>query len=122
MSEQLTQQTEAYQVTLNNGIDLVGWGVRADTVVVQASGLTGPITVTIDGQDVEVSEVIESNGVEGLSMPITALELPEGSLPMAGESIPPQMAPPEPSPDEPQTMGARTFFWCLVFPRMRGCR
>lgn len=122
MSEQLTQQTEAYRVTLNNGIDLVGWGIRADTVVVQASGLTGPITVTIDGEDIDVTEVFESQGAEGLSMPITALELPEGSLPMAGESIPPQMAPPEPSPDEPQTMGARTFFWCLVFPRMRGCR
>lgn len=123
MSDQLTQQTEAYRVTLSNGMHLVGWAIRADTVVVQASGLTGPITVTIDGQGLEVTEVIESQGVEGLSLPLTALELPEGSLEMHGETIPPHMAPPAPSNDgETTTMGARTYFWCLVFPRMRGCR
>ncbi len=122
MSDQLTQQTAAHRVTLSNGIDLVGWGIRADTVVVQASGLTGPITVAIDGHAIEVTEVIESNSVGGLSLPLTALELPHGSLEMQGETVPPHLAPPEPAPDEPRTMGAQTYFWCLVFPRMRGCR
>ena len=32
--------------------------------------------------------------------------------------MPPHMLDQQQSPDEP--MGARTFFWCLVFPRMRG--
>ena len=122
MSEQLTQQTQAYRVTLSNGVDLVGWAIRADTVVVQAAGLTGAVTVTIDGENIEVVEVLESQGVDGLSMPLTALELPEGSLPMTGETIPAHLAPAEHSGDGSSTMGARTYFWCLVFPRMRGCR
>lgn len=122
MSEQLTQQASTYRVTLENGMTLVGWPIRADHVVVQASGLTGPITVRIDGQDVEVTNVYESAGVEDFSMPVTALELPEGSIDVPGEIIPPHMAPQEQADDGSQTMGARTFFWCLVFPRMRGCR
>lgn len=122
MSEQLTQQAEAYRVTLENGMTLVGWPIRADHVVVQASGLTGPITVHIDGADLEVTDVHESAGVEDFSMPVSALTLPEGSLDVPGEIIPPHLAPPEHADNGTQTMGARTYFWCLVFPRMRGCR
>ena len=121
MSQQSPQQrAEAYRVTLDHGIDLVGWGIRADTVVVQASGLTTPITVTIGDQNIEVAEVFTADGVDGFSMPLTALELPEGSLKIQGEAMPPHMLDQQQSPDEP--MGARTFFWCLVFPRMRGGR
>jgi len=122
MSDQLTQQVSTYRVTLENGMNLVAWPIRADHVVVQASGLTGPITVRIDGQDIEVTDVFESNGIEDLSMPMTALELPAGSLELAGESIPPHLAPLKQDDDGTKTMGAKTYFWCLVFPRMRGCR
>ena len=44
MSQQSPQQRAEAIESLDHGIDLVGWGIRADTVVVQASGLTTPIT------------------------------------------------------------------------------
>lgn len=122
MTQLLTQHAAAYRVTLDNDMTLVGWAIRADTVVVQASGITGPVSVTIDDQQVEVTEIFASNGVEGLSMPLSALELPEGSLPMAGEVLPAHLAPTQVDDGASTTMSARTFVWCLIFPRMRGCR
>lgn len=121
MTQLLTQHAAAYRVTLDNGMTLVGWAIRADTVVVQASGITGPVSVTIDDQQVEVTEIFASNGVEGLSMPLSALELPQGSLPLAGEVLPAHLAPTQVDDGTSTTSSARTFVWCLIFPRMRGC-
>lgn len=117
----LSKLAEAVAVRTENDVLLVGWGVRQDTVVVQAGGLQGPLTVTIGDQEIQATEIFEANQDIDSWQPLTALELPEGSLNLAGDLYPPHMLPEIPSPDDPQTMGARVAFWCLVFPRMRGC-
>lgn len=121
MSEQASRLAEAIKVQTDDDLVLVGWAVRQDTVVVQAGGLTGPLTVTIGDREIEATEVFESEPALGSWQPLTALQLPEGSLNVAGEVFPPHMLSNGPAPDDPQTMGARVAFWCLVFPRMRGC-
>lgn len=112
---------EPVAVSTNDGRLLVGWGVRQDTVVVEADDLQAPVTVAIGDQQIETSELFESSADAVPGQPLTALQLPEGSLNLAGELFPPRMLPEIPDPEEPQTMGARVSFWCIVFRRMRGC-
>lgn len=112
---------EPVAVATQDGRLLVGWGVRQDTVVVETDTLEGPVTVAIGERHIETAELFESSSDVGTGQPLTALQLPEGSLNLAGELFPPRMLPEIPDPDEPQTMGARVSFWCIVFRRMRGC-
>lgn len=121
MSEPSPRLAEAVAVRTQNNVVLVGWAVRRDTVVVQAGGLTGPLTVTVGDREVEAIETFETTENVDSWQPLTALQLPEGTLELAGEFFPPHMLSNGVSPDDSETMGARVLFWCLVFPRMRGC-
>src|SRR5699024_5526345 len=109
---------EAVKVRIGDDMTLVGWAVRQDTVVVQASGLNGKLTVTVGDQEVPVADTFESIDDPDTSLPMTALQLPEGTLDVTGELFPPHMLTNGASPIDPQKMGARVAFWCLVFPRM----
>lgn len=107
----------AVPVRTAEGILLAGWPIRRDTVLVHAGGLSGPVTVTIDGREVQATATHESTRGIDSWQPLTALELPENSLEIRGERFPPDMADEEPRFGH----GARRAFWCIVFPRMRGC-
>ncbi|MDO5753319.1 hypothetical protein [Arthrobacter sp.] len=108
------------QVRTAEGVLLVGVPIRRDTVLVEAGGLSGEITVTINGQDITAIDMHETPRSRDSWHPLTALELPENSLPMVGEHVPEGMA--ELIPGRSDRPDARVVpFWCLVFPRMRGC-
>lgn len=110
------------------GIVLVGWAIRTDTVLVQASGLEANVRVVVDGQDVIPIGVHQSAGHEstGLELAwsadswprVTALELPPGTLAVRGERSVPRFGP---APLPSDVMPAHVAFWCRLFPRMRGC-
>lgn len=117
----LTKLAQSIPVHTADGVLLVGWAVRNDTVVVHASGLTGTLTATVDDRPIEAVDTHEAVKDVDSWQPLTALELPQGSLRVAGELFPPHMLPAVASADDPQTLGARISFWCLVFRRMRGC-
>lgn len=110
-------------VDVGSGLTLPGWAVRTDTVVVHAGGLPAHARVRVRGKDEWVTAIEAFEAQLGLhatgdEVPWTALELPEGSLTVDGEAHPPGITPPA---TDPTSMGARVAFWCLVFPRMRGC-
>lgn len=114
-------------VTTVDGVRVPGWVVRRDLVVVQAGGLKQPISVTVDGVQVQAEIVHETTRDPADDQPWTALELPDGTLDVVGEYHPPTLpAAPRPAPpgdgDRVRTLGARVAFWCLVFPQLRGCR
>lgn len=110
----------AAEVAVSSGdvITLPGWAIRSDTVLVHASGLPDPIRVATDGEWVTAVDTFEAAvGVES-EQRWTAIELPEGTLEVDGEAFPPGVTPPA---TDPTRTGARIAFWCLIFPRMRGC-
>lgn len=117
----ITQLAEPVAVSTRDGRLLVGWSVRQDTVVVQAEDLEGPVTVAIGNHHVETNELFGATSASASAQPLTALQLPEGSLNLADEYFPPYMLPEISGPDELQTTEARRSFWCIVFRRMRGC-
>lgn len=107
------------QVDTADGARMPGWVVASDVVVVQAGGLKAPISVTVDGATLTAEATHETTlGVDD-EKPWTALELPDGTIEVAGERRPPTL-PESLGTDRP--LGARRAFWCLVFPLMRGCR
>lgn len=127
LPEAAVQPAVECTVDAGNGLTLPGWAVRTDTVVVHAGGLTAPVRVrlgddwitAVDSFETQlILEVSDESGASGESVPWTALELPEGTLPVDVEAFPPGLTPPAP---DPTRYGARVAFWCLVFPRMRGC-
>lgn len=107
------------QVRTADGVLLAGVPIRRDTVLVEAGGLTGEVTVIIDGQVVLATAAHEITKGSGSWHPLTALELPENTLPMVGHHVPPGMA--GLAPENPDHHGVQTPFWCLIFPRMQGC-
>lgn len=117
----VSQLAEPVAVSTPDGRLFVGWGVRQDTVVVLADGIEGPVTVAIGDRYLETTELFEASTALDSAQPMTALQLPEGSLNLAGELFPPHMLPEIPDPNEPHTHNARVSFWCIVFRRMRGC-
>lgn len=110
-------------VQVNGGILLVGWAIKQDTVLVEASGL-GSARVSISGRDVTpIASHETTQGVDS-RLPLTALELPAGTLEVSGEHYPPHLGPAVLSPDaipDVEGPGDRIAFWCRMFPRMRGC-
>lgn len=119
----------SHPVEVADGVTLPGWAVRTDTIVVHAAHLPAPVRVHIGHDWVTAVETFEArlgldadpdstaaSALDGI--PWTAIELPEGSLKVDGEAFPPGLTPPASNPAE---RGARVAFWCLVFPRMRGC-
>lgn len=125
-------------VQIGGDLTLPGWAVRPDTVVVHAGGITAPARVRIGADWVTAVDTFEAElgrsldlalnddddgqddaaAVDAEQVPWTALELPEGTLAVDVESFPPGITPPA---HDPSRFGARVAFWCLVFPRMRGC-
>lgn len=102
------------------GMVLVGWAIRNDTVLVQASGVEANVRVILDGQDVLPIAVHESAAGWGAdsAWPVTALELPLGTLTVGRERSVPGFGPASlPSDVQP----AHVAFWCRLFPRIRGC-
>lgn len=95
---------------------LTGWAIKRDTVLVRAAGLNGDTEVTIDNERIPVQDIQETTrGIDGWE-PLSALQLPQGTLEVPGEAFPPGIEPPQ-LPGDP----ARYAFWCRLFPRIRGC-
>lgn len=108
---------EKLPVYASNGIVLVGWAIKRDTVLVEASGLESP-HVIIDGQEVTPIQTHETTRNMDSWLPLTALELPAGTLEVHGEFYLPNLGP---APLPPNVLGDRIAFWCRMFPRLRGC-
>lgn len=113
------RQRIAQQVPVhaNGGILLIGWAIRPDTVLVEASGLVSP-QVLIDGQEVAPIQTHEATREMDSWLPLTAFELPAGKLEVDGEFHLPDLGP---APWPPDALGDRVAFWCRMFPRLRGC-
>ena len=95
---------------------LTGWAIKTDTVLVMASGLTEHTEVTINDERIKVENIFEiTRGLEGWE-PLSALQLPLGTLEVSGEAFPPGIKPPE-LPGHPAVYA----FWCRLFPWIRGC-
>lgn len=109
------------------GAWVLGWVIRTDTVAVQAGGLSRPLSARIGERWVEAEVVHETTTeIEG-DQPWTALELPAGTLDGVAAQRPsvlPVLALPHPDAEEGDDLRhkATVPFWCLVFPKMRGCR
>lgn len=73
--------------------------------------------MSVDGAAI-VAEVAHEAPLGDDEQPWTALELPPGTIEVTGEVRPPTL----PEGLGGGDLGARRAFWCLVFPRMRGCR
>ena len=95
---------------------LTGWAIKRDTVLVRASGFTGEISVDIDGECVMVDSVHEMIREDEGWEPLSALQLPVGTLGILGEAFPPGIEPPA-EPGNPAVYA----FWCRLLPRIRGC-
>ncbi|HMR49604.1 MAG TPA: hypothetical protein PKE40_08165 [Arachnia sp.] len=125
MPKSSSLRNAAEQVTVRDagGITVPGWGVREDTVVAIAGGLREPVSVRLGGKWI-TAERLHQTAPDGKSdQPWIALELPSGSLAVAGEKFPPLL--PQATSDvtgDAATMKAQVPFWCLVFPLMKGCR
>lgn len=115
-----TENARQVLVSTVDGVRVPGWIVRSDVVVVQAGGLKAPLTVTIDGEPLVAEAAYETTLRPDDEQPWTALELPLGTVEVIGELRPPTL----PGEDSGDTLihSERIAFWCLVFPRMRGCR
>lgn len=95
---------------------LTGWAVKDDVVVVMAGGLDSSVEVSIAERRIAVEEIYEtSRGIDRWE-PLSALQLPEGSLKVGAEAFPPGLTPPP-----ARGMPATYAFWCRLFPRIRGC-
>lgn len=108
------------QVLTPSGLTVPGWLVRTDTVVAEAGGLGPEVTVVLGDRKVDVEETWEATLEITTNQPWTALVLPEGTHTMAGEAMPPQL--PLRPDDREARDGVRGGIWCVLFPRMRGCR
>lgn len=108
---------EQVPVQANGGILLIGWAIRRDTVLVEASGLVSP-QVIIDGQEVTPIQTHETTREMDSWLPLTAFELPAGTLEVDGEF---HLLDLGPTPLPPGALGDRFSFWCRMFPRLRGC-
>lgn len=118
---------ESVVVVSADGVRVPGWVVLPDVVVFRAEGLAAPFSVTVDGERVEgVRVYTRDRGAEaaapaeadgGRPVDWVAIELPDGSRDAPHDVMPPELVP----DDDPMTLGARVGFWCLLFPRMRGC-
>ncbi|MCW4465255.1 hypothetical protein OK351_07035 [Glutamicibacter sp. MNS18] len=95
---------------------LTGWVIKTDTVLVRAGGLNGQTEVSVGDRRVKVEDIFEmTRGIDGWE-PLSALQLPQGTLQIKGEAFPPGIEPPG-APGMPATYA----FWCRLFPRVRGC-
>lgn len=121
MPKSSPQGNAAEQVTVRdaNGITVPGWSVREDTVVTIAGGLRQPVSVRLDGTWIEAEQLHQSVPDDKSGQPWVALELPAGSVSVAGEKFPPLL--PHVASDV-TAMRAQVPFWCLLFPLMKGCR
>lgn len=118
---------ESVVVVSADGVRVPGWVVLPDVVVFQAEGLAPPFSVTIDGERIEGVRVHTRDRIAGAEVPTevdgdravewVAIELPDGSRDAPHDVMPPALVP----DDDPRTLQARVGFWCLLFPRMRGC-
>ena len=123
MSTSDTTYARQVLVTASDGVRVPGWIVRRDVVVIQAGGLKQPLRVRDGKVHAEAGTVHESEAESCDAAPWTALELPTGTFDIEGEHYPPTL--PENTggvSKDGQRFQARVAFWCLVFPRMRGCR
>ncbi|MFC0581259.1 hypothetical protein [Micrococcoides hystricis] len=120
VAEVLARAGEPVIVRISNGAELTGWAVREDMVVVEATNLGEDVSVHLVDADLVVEEVHDGSIDREL---LTALLLPKGALPISGELLTPTMIVRAlQDPDWAGNVhGARTSFWCLIFPRMRGC-
>lgn len=110
----------AEQVTVESadGARVPGWVVMPDVVVFQAEGLNPPFSVTIDGKRIDGVRVHTRDRIDiDGAVEWTAVELPDGSRDAGHDVMPPALIPDE----DPKILHARVGFWCLLFPRMRGC-
>ena len=103
-------------VRIEPGIVMTGWAIRTDVVLVRASGVTDRASVHINGKDISPLAYHEAteNRLEAWE-PLTALQLPPGSLPVTGDAYPPGLVP-DHDPDR-----AWRPLWCLIFPNLPGC-
>lgn len=112
-----TPERTAQTVAVHQGkILLTGWAVKNDVVVVLAGGLDASVEVTVDGQRIGVEEIYETTKGFERWEPLSALQLPEGTLNVGAEAYPPGM-----EPEHSRGMPATYAFWCRLFPRIRGC-
>lgn len=95
---------------------MTGWAIKRDTVLVKASGFTGDICVSINGERIRVDSIHEMVREDESWEPLSALQLPAGALNIVGEAFPPGIEPPA-EPGDPAVYA----FWCRLFPRIRGC-
>ena len=110
---------EQVAVESADGVRVPAWVVMPDVVVFQAEGLNPPFSVTIDGERIEGVRVHTSGrpGIDAEGVAWVAVELPDGSRDAGHDVMPPALVPDE----DPRILHARVGFWCLLFPRMRGC-
>lgn len=121
-----------------DGREVEGWAVRRDLVVARCSGLRQPVTVTLPSHETTSLAVYERTVQTDGDNTWTAVVLPEGSLPLAREHVPPGFerltlsAASWRSSDSAQKEGAGTHrpdapaqvtrsLWCMLFPRASGC-
>ncbi|WP_346922101.1 hypothetical protein [Glutamicibacter creatinolyticus] len=95
---------------------LTGWAIRDDAVLVRASGLDESATVTVNGRNLGVLKVHESTTGKGNWEPLSALQLPAGTLEVSGDAFPPGLEPPRPPGDPVRQPG-----WCHYFPWLPRC-
>ncbi|MEV4902325.1 hypothetical protein AB0K08_13400 [Citricoccus sp. NPDC055426] len=117
------------------GREVAGWAVRRDLVVTRTSGLRPPVTVILGARVSESLAVYERTVESDDGAAWTAAVLPEGTLPLDGELLPPgfsrlarsalphargRTGPGTETPAEAPAQVTRSI-WCFLFPRIKGC-
>lgn len=105
---------------------LVGYLIRSDAVLVMEPDVRLPAIVFVNDREVAPIEahrpgILDPETLEPSdTYRWTALQLPDGTVDVPGERIPPGVD--VPISDEPgKGHGARRSMWCWFFPRLRGC-
>lgn len=108
-------EAKPYPLLLESGLLLTAWGIRSDTVLVFAGGLSPRQITEFNGQPVQILACYENTTAIDQWQPLTALVLPDGALPVTAQAYPPGFH---------QLLGDGEVAlppWCVLFPFLPGC-